>query len=60
MNTTIAVTRATVRKPKPVDSELRFGTVFTDHMARMTYAVGEGWSEACIVPYGPLSLDPAA
>ncbi len=60
MHQTIDVTRAATRKPKPLDSELSFGTVFTDHMATMTYETGHGWSEARIVPYGPISLDPAA
>lgn len=60
MHTTISVTRAAARKPKPLDHDLRFGTVFTDHMATMRYEEGSGWGEAEIVPYGPLSLDPAA
>lgn len=60
MNSTIAVTRASALKPKPRDSELTFGAVFTDHMAVMAYQEGLGWGEAEIRPYGPLSLDPAA
>ena len=60
MNATIQVTRATARKPKPLDSELGFGTVFTDHMAVMTYDEGRGWSDCHIQPYGSVTLDPAA
>lgn len=60
MNTTIDVRRAATTKPKPRDSELRFGTVFTDHMALMPYDEGRGWGEARIEPYGPITLDPAA
>jgi branched-chain amino acid aminotransferase len=60
VNTTIDVIRAATRKPKPHDSELRFGTVFTDHMATMTYEEGAGWSEARIEPYHQLAVDPAA
>ena len=60
MNQTIAVTRAAPRKPTPQDSELGFGTVFTDHMAVMTYEEGRGWHDLRIEPYGPLTLDPAA
>jgi len=60
MQTTIDVTRTTAPKAKPKDSELRFGTVFTDHMALMSYAEGSGWSDPHIIPYGPISLDPAA
>jgi len=41
-------------------SELAFGTVFTDHMARMTWHEGEGWSDRRVEAYGPLQLDPAA
>jgi branched-chain amino acid aminotransferase len=60
VNIAIDVTRVATKKPKPRDSDLRFGTVFTDHMAIMTYEEGPGWSEASIRPYGPLALDPAA
>lgn len=60
MFSTIDVTRAEVKKPKPHDSDLSFGKVFSDHMAVMTYEAERGWSDARIVPYGPLSLDPAA
>ncbi|MBR5134193.1 MAG: branched-chain amino acid aminotransferase [Clostridia bacterium] len=48
-------------KQKPTDSsKLGFGNYFTDHMFMMNYDEGEGWHDARIVPYGPLSLDPAA
>jgi branched-chain amino acid aminotransferase len=35
-----------------------FGRYFTDHMVRIDYADG-AWGEGRVVPYGPLSLDPA-
>jgi branched-chain amino acid aminotransferase len=38
----------------------RFGTVFTDHMARATWTAGDGWHDRRVEPYGPLALDPAA
>ena len=41
-------------------SELKFGTVFTDHMAHVTWTHDAGWSDRRVEPYGPLSLDPAA
>ncbi|GIG55196.1 branched-chain amino acid aminotransferase [Demequina activiva] len=41
-------------------ADLRFGTQFTDHMARMQWVNGEGWGDRRVVPYGPLQLDPAA
>ena len=46
--------------PKPKDSELGFGKLFTDHMFIMNYDVNKGWYDPRIVPYGNLSLDPAA
>ncbi len=47
-------------KTKPNPDTLRFGTEFTDHMFIMEYEDGKGWHDGRIVPYGPLSLDPAA
>ena len=46
-------------KEKPKDSELVFGTQFTDHMFVMDYAVDKGWYDPRIIPYGPLPMDPA-
>jgi branched-chain amino acid aminotransferase len=37
-----------------------FGTVFTDHMATIRWTDAEGWHDARIEPYGPITLDPAA
>ncbi|MCW2767829.1 MAG: branched chain amino acid aminotransferase apoenzyme [Nocardioides sp.] len=36
-----------------------FGKHFTDHMLRIEWTPDEGWHDARIEPYGPLSLDPA-
>lgn len=36
-----------------------FGTVFTDHMARISWTAADGWSGRRIEKYGPLQLDPA-
>jgi branched-chain amino acid aminotransferase len=48
-------------KPKPEDdSQLPFGDIFTDHMFLLDYERGKGWINARIVPYGDLSVDPAA
>lgn len=48
-------------KEKPADeSKLGFGHIFTDHMFIMNYDTGEGWHDARIVPYGDISLSPAA
>ncbi|NKY38727.1 branched-chain amino acid aminotransferase [Cellulomonas septica] len=37
----------------------KFGTVFTEHMARISYRDGEGWHDRRVEKYGPLQLDPA-
>ncbi|MDQ0424142.1 MULTISPECIES: branched-chain amino acid aminotransferase [Cellulomonas] len=37
----------------------RFGTVFTDHMARVSWTHADGWADRRVEPYGPLQLDPA-
>jgi branched-chain amino acid aminotransferase len=54
------------RNPSPRSDEDRaailaapgFGKYFTDHMVRIECVDGV-WGEAQVVPYGPLSLDPA-
>ena len=43
----------------PAADQLGFGKHFTDHMFLMNYDAGQGWHDARIVPYGPLSLDPS-
>lgn len=53
--------KATALKQKPADeTKLGFGKIFTDYMFIMDYKTGEGWHDARIVPYGNLSLSPAA
>ncbi|PYN27862.1 MAG: branched chain amino acid aminotransferase [Candidatus Rokuibacteriota bacterium] len=60
MSEPIRISRATAKKPKPKDSELTFGTVFTDHMFVADFQEEKGWYDPRIEPYGPLALDPAA
>lgn len=60
MSEAISVTRTTQPKPHPKDSELAFGTVFTDHMFRMDYQEGKGWFHPRVEPYAPFLLEPAA
>ena len=36
-----------------------FGRYFTDHMVTIRWSKGVGWHDAAVVPYGPLSFDPA-
>lgn len=57
----IKIQRSTAVGQKPVDeSSLGFGTIFTDHMLIIDYDKGQGWHDARIVPYGPISMNPAA
>ncbi len=58
----IEIIKATNLKEIPKDySKLRFGKNFTDHMLIMEYKESQGgWGPAKIIPYGNLSLDPAA
>jgi len=41
-------------------TNLGFGRVFTDSMVQVNYVEGQGWIEPRILPYQPVSLDPAA
>ena len=55
------------RNPHPVSAEQRatmladpgFGRYLTDHMVRIDWTAQDGWSNGAVVPYGPISLDPA-
>jgi len=60
MKYSFEITRTACPKEKPDENDLVFGTVFTDHMFTMDYDEGIGWHDGKIVPYGPLSMDPAA
>ena len=60
MEYTFPVTRTTSPKAKPDEHALGFGKYYTDHMFMMEYDEGQGWHDGRIVPYGPLSLDPAS
>ncbi len=54
--------------PSPVPESRRaeivadpgFGRYFTDHMVTIAWTAGQGWHDAQVVPYGPLSLDPSS
>lgn len=56
----IKIEKTSAPKAKPDESRLGFGKIFTDHMFVMDYTEGEGWREPRIVPFGNLSLSPAA
>lgn len=50
----------TEKKAKPDENNLGFGIHYTDHMFIVEHTEGIGWHDARIVPYQPLTLDPAA
>ena len=54
------VTKTNSPKTKPDETKLGFGKYYTDHMFIMDYDEGQGWHDGRIVPYGDISLDPAA
>ncbi len=55
----ITITKTT--NPKPIPTEVKgFGQLFTDHMFVMDFDKGTGWHDARIVPFGNISLNPAA
>ncbi len=41
-------------------AEPGFGRYFTDHMVTIRWTAAQGWHDAAVVPYGPLSFDPAS
>jgi len=56
----IAVNRVDTPGTRPKDEDLGFGTVFTDHMFVMAYAVEKGWHNPRIEPFADIALSPAA
>ncbi len=54
----ISITKAAASelKGKPDESDLGFGSLFSDHMFVMTYSAGRGWHDAEIKPYQNFSL----
>ena len=52
--------RENLKERPSEDNPLTFGTIFTDHMFVMNYETGKGWHDPRVVPYQPLSLDPAS
>lgn len=56
----IHIEKTTNPKEKPASNQLVFGKYFTDHMFILDYEEEKGWHSARIVPYQPITLDPAA
>lgn len=56
----IEIRRTDSPRPRPTE-RVPFGTVFSDHVFRMTWDAEQGaWHTPRIEPYGPIPLDPAA
>ena len=55
----LSITRTAKPKPKPDETRLGFGTIFTDHMFNMDYDPDKGWHNPRIEPYSPMEMDPA-
>ncbi len=55
----LKISRAEALKPLPDESELTFGTVFSDHMFNMDYDQNRGWHNPRIEPYQPIVMDPS-
>jgi branched-chain amino acid aminotransferase len=55
------------RNPNPLPAAERaaalanpgFGRHFTDHMVKIDWTAADGWGAGEVLPYGPLTLDPA-
>jgi len=55
----ITIKRCDKLKQRPDDSNLSFGTIFTDHMFNMDYNPEKGWHNPRIEPYTSFIMDPA-
>ncbi|MFC1815379.1 branched-chain amino acid aminotransferase [Thermodesulfobacteriota bacterium] len=55
----LTITKADKLKPQPDDSDLTFGTIFTDHMFNMDFTPDNGWHHPRIEPYASIAMDPA-
>ncbi|MBP2001020.1 branched-chain amino acid aminotransferase [Paenibacillus shirakamiensis] len=60
MTYSISIEQSKQLKTKPADETLGFGKYYTDHMFILDYTAEQGWHSPRIIPYQPISLDPAA
>ncbi|WP_209122677.1 branched-chain amino acid aminotransferase [Alkalihalobacillus sp. BA299] len=60
MKEQLTIIENTNRKPRLADDQLAFGKQFTDHMFVMDYSIDVGWHDPRVIPYEPITLDPAA
>ena len=56
----IKIEKTNQPKIKPPPSDMLFGKNFSDHMFTLEYSKDKGWHDPKIVPYGNISLSPAA
>ena len=56
----IDINLSSSKKQKPAFDSLEFGKNFSDHMFIVDYTQGKGWHDPRIVPYQPLTLEPAS
>ncbi len=56
---TLSIKSADQLKELPNESELNFGTLFSDHMFNMDYNPEKGWHNPRIEPYHAFSMDPS-
>ena len=60
MALTLTRVKESLRKPIPTDeAQLGFGRYFSDHMFLYDFNPEKGWHNPRIMPYEPLTLDPA-
>ncbi|MDN6439731.1 MAG: branched-chain amino acid aminotransferase [Corynebacterium nuruki] len=57
---TLTTTPTSAEKIGEVLANPGFGNYFTDHMVIIDWTEDEGWHDARVVPYGPISMDPAS
>jgi branched-chain amino acid aminotransferase len=55
----LTITTTDQLKPLPDESELAFGTIFSDHMFNMDYNPEKGWHNPRIEPYHQFQMDPS-
>src|SRR3954454_12085350 len=59
IHTSLSAHKASDERLAEILADPGFGNHFTDHMFTVEWTPDEGWHNARIEPYGPISLDPA-
>jgi len=58
--TTPSAERRAAAEREEILADPGFGKHFTDHMVSVQWSLADGWHDASVHPYGPLTLDPSA